>query len=333
MRWPVAAQGQSSFKSWRTNGRFQLLPVEPALPLANSDRYYPLILNSGRIRDQWHTMTRTGNVPRLMQHINMPFLEIHPTDAKRYSVTHNGLIRIASRFGGMVAKVLVSENQLPGNVFAPMHWNQQFARKGQINGLVESVCDPHSGQPESKQTAVRIQRWQPAWCGEIFARENITFADDIQWWKQATSGVQHFLCAADVSAQAWIETLAAGRGWQLQTACGDGEFYHLLAWHNGELQLAFYGANAWPDISAAAVVVAFEQAPATAAERHRLLAGKAAGAALDAGVTVCSCFGVGEKTIRAAIANGCKSVGLLGEKLRCGTNCGSCIPELKALLK
>lgn len=333
LRWPITANINSTFKSWRANGKFQLLPVEPALPQANADHYYPLILNSGRIRDQWHTMTRTGNVPRLMQHISMPFLEIHPQDAKRYGVTPNGLVRVASRSGGMVAKVLMSANQLPGNVFAPMHWNQQFARKGQINSMVESVCDPHSGQPESKQTAVRIQRWQPAWYGEVFARKTITFADDIQWWKQATSGVQHFLCAADSNAQAWIETLAVARGWQLQTASGDGEFYHVLAWQNGELQLGFYSANAWPEISAAAVVAAFEQAPPTANERHRLLAGKTGGTAVDTGATVCSCFGVGEKTIRAAIASGCKSVGQLGEKLRCGTNCGSCIPELKALLK
>ncbi|MFP2513795.1 nitrate reductase [Buttiauxella agrestis] len=333
VRWPVTGQEHPPFKSWHPNGKFQLLPVEPALPQASADHTYPLILNSGRIRDQWHTMTRTGNVPRLMQHMKMPLLEIHPRDAKRYGVTNSGLVRVASRSGGMVAKAWVSENQLPGNVFVPMHWNQQFARKGQINSLVKSVCDPHSGQPESKQTAVRIQRWQPGWCGEIFAREDIVFAQEIQWWKQASPGVTHFLCAADTHASAWIEALAAGRGWQLQTASGDGEFYHVLAWQYGELQLAFYSANAWPQIATAAVVNAFEQAPKTAADRHRLLAGKAPGAHADAGATVCSCFGVGEKTILAAIAGGCQSVAQLGEKLRCGTNCGSCIPELKALLK
>lgn len=333
VRWPVSGDAHSSFKSWRENGKFQLLPVEPVLPQAKVDHYYPLILNSGRIRDQWHTMTRTGSVPRLMQHITMPIMEIHPRDAKRYGVTHEGLVRVASRSGGMVAKVRVSESQLPGNVFVPMHWNQQFARKGQINSLVASVCDPHSGQPESKQTAVRIQRWQPAWCGEIFARVAIAFGEEFHWWKQATPGVHHFLCAADSDAKAWIETLAAGRGWQLQTACGDGQFHHVLAWYHGELQLAFYSANGWQDISAAAVLSAFEQAPTTASERHRLLAGKAPDTQPDTGATVCSCFGVGEKTILAAIAGGCRSVAQLGEKLRCGTNCGSCIPELKALLK
>ncbi|TNV22222.1 nitrate reductase [Buttiauxella sp. B2] len=332
VRWPVKSDNDATFRSWRPNGKFQLLPVEPGLPQAMAEHTYPLILNTGRIRDQWHTMTRTGGVPRLLQHINMPFLEIHPYDAKRYGVTHGELARLASRLGGMVARVLVSDSQLPGNVFVPMHWSQWFARKGQVNSLVASVCDPHSGQPESKQTAVRIQRWEPAWQGEIFSREDIAFAADIQWWRQATDGVQHFLCAADSTAQSWIETLTTGRGWQLQTANGGGQFYHLLAWRDGELQLAFYATSVWPEINTGIVAAAFANAPETPAERHRLLAGKAADTAVSPGAMVCSCFGVGEKTILAAIATGCQSVALLGEKLRCGTNCGSCIPELNRLL-
>ncbi|HKM95937.1 MAG TPA: nitrate reductase [Buttiauxella sp.] len=332
VRWPVSTVAHQPLKSWRPDGKFQLVPVEPELPQAVADANYPLILNSGRIRDQWHTMTRTGGVPRLLQHINMPLLDIHPRDAQRYGVKEGGLARIASRLGGMVARVQVSESQLPGNVFAPMHWSQQFARKGQINNLVASVCCPHSGQPESKQTAVRIQRWQPTWQGEIFAREEIAFADDIQWWRQASSGVQHFLCAADSSPEAWIETLTAARGWQLQYAHGDGELYYLLAWQGNELQLAFYAAKTWPVINAAAVVAGFESTPKTAQQRHLLLGGKAAGNTIDAGRTVCSCFGVGEKTIMLAIASGCRSVTKLGEQLCCGTNCGSCIPELKTLL-
>ena len=214
VRWPVTTKGDAAFKSWRAGGKFQLVPVEPELPQAVADRFYPLILNTGRIRDQWHTMTRTGGVPRLMQHINMPLLEIHPYDAQRYGIQNTALVRIASRRGAMVARAQVSVNQQAGSVFVPMHWSQQFARKGQINSLVADVCDPHSGQPESKQTAVRIQRWQPAWQGEVFARDTLAFAEDIQWWRQASPGVEHFLCAADSSSVAWLETLAAGRGWQ-----------------------------------------------------------------------------------------------------------------------
>lgn len=329
VRWPVAAAPHGPVKSWRKSGRFQMAGGDPRLPAALTDRNYPLLLNTGRIRDQWHTMTRTGYVPGLMQHTVMPYLEINPLDAQRYGITDAGLVRIASPLGGMIARAQLSEHQQPGSLFSPMHWSQQFARKGQINSLVAKVCDVDSGQPESKQTAVRLQRWQPAWYGEIFTVGEIVFAEDIQWWRQASPGAAHFLCAADSDPRAWAATLTAGRGWQLQYASGDGELYHLLAWHDGRLRLAFYAAKAWPDIDRQAVLAAFENAPHG---RHSLLAGRAPGGAAAPGRTVCSCFSVGEMTILGAIASGCHTVAMLGEKLRCGTNCGSCIPELKALL-
>ncbi len=131
---------------------------------------YPLILNSGRIRDQWHTMTRTGAVPRLMQHIAEPMVEVAPQDAVRYQLPADGLARIWSRHGVMVAKVAISEGQRPGSLFVPMHWNNQFARQGRVNNLLAAVTDPYSGQPESKQAAVAIAAWQPAWHSELLPR-------------------------------------------------------------------------------------------------------------------------------------------------------------------
>lgn len=329
VRWPVASQAGPLVKSWRPDEKFQLVAVEPELPQAITDGHYPLLLNTGRIRDQWHTMTRTGSVPGLMQHVRMPQLDIHPQDAERYGIAQAGLVRIASPRGWMVARAQLDRGQLPGSVFLPMHWSRRYARRGQTNSLVAKVCDPHSGQPESKQTAVRLQRWQPAWHGEIFAADDLLFAPEVQWWRQASPGVHHYLCAADSDPQAWAEALATERGWQLQYARGDGEFYHLLAWREGRLMLAFYAAAGWPQIDRKTVLAAFETTPAN---RHALLAGKAPGGSSDEGRTVCSCFGVGERTLLAAIAAGCHSVAMLGERLKCGTNCGSCIPELKALL-
>jgi assimilatory nitrate reductase catalytic subunit len=107
-----------------------MVPVTPQPTRATTDVFYPLILNSGRIRDQWHTMTRTGAVPRLMQHIAEPVVEVAPQDAVRYQLVADGLARIWSRHGVMVAKVAISEGQRPGSLFVPMHWNNQFARRG-----------------------------------------------------------------------------------------------------------------------------------------------------------------------------------------------------------
>ncbi len=120
-------------------------------------------------------MTRTGAVPRLMQHIAEPMVEVAPQDAVRYQLPADGLARIWSRHGVMVAKVAISEGQRPGSLFVPMHWNNQFARQGRVNNLLAAVTDPYSGQPESKQAAVAIAAWQPAWHSELFAANRYHF--------------------------------------------------------------------------------------------------------------------------------------------------------------
>ena len=143
---------------WSTGDfpRRNLVPVDPVQHGAAVSTLYPVILNTGRIRDQWHTMTRTGYVSRLMQHIAEPMVEVAPQDAVRYQLPADGLARIWSRHGVMVAKVAISEGQRPGSLFVPMHWNNQFARQGRVNNLLAAVTDPYSGQPESKQAAVAI---------------------------------------------------------------------------------------------------------------------------------------------------------------------------------
>lgn len=120
-------------------------------------------------------MTRTGAVPRLMQHIAEPMVEVAPQDAVRYQLPADGLARIWSRHGVMVAKVAISEGQRPGSLFVPMHWNNQFARQGRVNNLLAAVTDPYSGQPESKQAAVAIAARQPARHSELFAANRYHF--------------------------------------------------------------------------------------------------------------------------------------------------------------
>lgn len=177
VRWPVSRSevARDITRGWHGDGRLRMVPVTPQPTRATTDAFYPLILNSGRIRDQWHTMTRTGAVPRLMQHIAEPMVEVAPQDAVRYQLPADGLARIWSRHGVMVAKVAISEGQRPGSLFVPMHWNNQFARQGRVNNLLAAVTDPYSGQPESKQAAVAIAAWQPARTASFFAANRYHF--------------------------------------------------------------------------------------------------------------------------------------------------------------
>ncbi|ELY3995791.1 nitrate reductase [Cronobacter sakazakii] len=337
VQWPVTnKQPQGTPRlletgtGWR-GGRLNMVAVSPALPQARPDARYPLWLNTGRIRDQWHTMTRTGRVARLMQHQPLPQVVMHPDDATRYGVHDGDLVEVASAQGFMVGWAALNDAQAPGALFAPMHWNAQFASDGRVNTLVAPVCCPHSGQPESKQTAVRLQKRRTPWQGELFCRDMPPLAPDLLWWRQALDGCLHVTLAGNASPQRWLREMAARESWQLQYTQGEG-FFHLLAWRDGALMLAFYSAARRPVVQREAIAAAFLEPPANAAARHALLAGKSAQYAPAKGRTICSCFGVGENAIRAAIRAGCDSAGKLGDTLRCGTNCGSCIPELKTLL-
>ncbi|WP_368568333.1 nitrate reductase [Enterobacter roggenkampii] len=305
-----------------------IVPVDPQSHGATVSALYPLILNSGRIRDQWHTMTRTGYVARLMQHIAEPFVEVCPADAVRFSLCDGQLARISSPRGVMVARVRISDAQREGNAFAPMHWNAAFARQGKVNALVEGRCDPVSGQPESKQTAVRIQPWQPVWQGELYAREGLEMPSSVYWWRKAS----RLTVACDKPLLSWVIEYASGRGWKLQVA-QTGERSSVLAWHEGQLMLGFWEGTALPALAHTVIEAAFHSPPVLPAERHALLNGQSVGKAMDPGRIICSCFSVGEEAIREAIAGGCDSVTALGAKLRCGTNCGSCVPELKGLFQ
>nr|WP_258176077.1 molybdopterin dinucleotide binding domain-containing protein [Cronobacter sakazakii] len=266
-----------------------------------------------------------------MLHQPLPLVAMHPDDAARYGVREGDLVEVVSAQGFMVGWAAPDDAQAPGALFAPMHWNAQFASHGRVNTLVAPVCCPHSGQPESKQTAVRLQKRRTAWQGELFCRDMPPLAPDLLWWRQALDGCLHVTLAGNASPQRWLREMAARESWQLQYAQGEG-FFHLLAWRDGALMLAFYSAARRPAVQREAIAAAFLEPPANAAARHALLAGKSAQYAPAKGRTICSCFGVGENAIRAAIRAGCDSAGKLGDTLRCGTNCGSCIPELKALL-
>ncbi|STD20983.1 nitrate reductase [Enterobacter asburiae] len=130
----------------------------------------------------------------------------------------------------------------------------------------------------------------------------------------------------------WVMEYASARGWQLQVA-QTGERSSVLAWHEGQLMLGFWEGTALPTLAHAVIEAAFQSPPVLLAERHALLNGQSVGKAADPGRIICSCFSVGEDAIREAIVGGCDSVTALGATLRCGTNCGSCVPELKGLFQ
>ena len=320
--------------------RARLIPITPRLPQYMPDATYPLVLNTGRIRDQWHTMTRTGKSPRLSAHITEPYVELHPDDAKKVGAVEGSLVQVTSRWGKAIARAKVSSDQQQGSVFMPIHWSDQFASCARVDAVVNPVVDPISGEPESKHTPVNVEPYIPAWYGFLLSRRELNVAQRSSYWVRATGKLfwryelagegipdswpqwaRELLCAQDNGPE-WIEYLdpKAGR-------------YRGARLVNGRLESCIFIAPSFHLPPRTWLASLFEKEQLTAQERTSLLAGRPAESKDDAGKIVCACFGVGVNTLRRAIVEQhLLSVEAIGNTLKAGTNCGSCIPELKGLI-
>jgi ferredoxin-nitrate reductase len=140
------------------SGRARLHAVETSEQPSTVSNEFPLILTTGRIRDQWHTMTRTGTVGRLRQHTAEPLLEIHPHDAADLAITDNQPIEIASRDGHVLSRARLTPTLKRGVVFLPMHWGRALGNgMARANNLTSGACDPRSMEPDFKFTAVNVR--------------------------------------------------------------------------------------------------------------------------------------------------------------------------------
>src|ERR1700740_2559387 len=175
--WPLREGAQSQARFFSEGGFYTgdrkapfIAPEIPALRTeTNPSR--PLRLNTGRIRDQWHTMTRTGLSPRLGQHLPEPYVEIHPDDASRYGVEDDSFARVTTDYGQCILKVVVSARQQRGMLFAPIHWNESNASTARVGALVAPFTDPFSGQPEAKSTPVSIAPYEYVFRGFVLSRK------------------------------------------------------------------------------------------------------------------------------------------------------------------
>ena len=294
---------------------------------------FPLLMNTGRIRDQWHTMTRTGLSPRLGSHITEPFVSVHPTDAGRFGLVDGSLARLTNHHGSATFRVVVTTKQERGAVFVPMHWNDEIASDACAGALVHSIVDPISGQPDSKATPVAIEPVTMPFAGFMLARRRVSLRRDSYWaWSAISDGY-----AARIDTRDGADLVAT-----LSAAVGAAEILRYEDTRRGISRIALLADDR---LVGAFFLAPTEKAPkwSILAEywsaetidtsmRRVILSGKRLDGAADEGPNVCACFGVPLGRINAAIAAGATSAGAIGAKLKAGTNCGSCIPELKRLI-
>ena len=310
-------------------------PERPA-PREPTSKGLPFRLNTGRVRDQWHTMTRSGLSPRLGAHLPEPFVEVHPADAETMALADGGFARVSTRWGASVLRVAVSERQRRGSIFAPIHWSDATASSARICDLVMPDTDRYSGQPEAKATPAAIAAVAFAYRGFALARRPLAVPHGTWWARVAATKAFGLLLATDDGPDLWRERARKMFGDTAELAEYDDAqrgVYRAAAFIAGELTgCLFIGpADAAPPWDAVKPLFATD---ALADEARRvLLSGRSADGLASAGPTICACFGVGLAAIRAALHCGA-AIGVegIGAALRAGTNCGSCLPELKRIV-
>jgi assimilatory nitrate reductase catalytic subunit len=346
-QWPVRAETRRRQRRFFADGAFFtpdhkarfVAPEPPALHEMTSEEF-PLRLNTGRVRDQWHTMTRSGMSARLALHSPEPFVEIHPADARAYGLTSGGFARVTTQHGRAVLKVVVGEGQRAGSLFAPIHWSAATASSARIGDLVAPATDPHSGQPEAKATPAAIAPVAFASRGFALTRRSVALPPATWWARVAVAGGTGYLVATNDTLVAWREAARTLLGRGVETV----EFaeyidipsglYRVAAFAEGRLEACLFigPAEAAPQWDAAKRMLAADAVGPS--QRLMVLSGKSADGLPDAGPVVCSCFGVGLNVICGALRSGAAAnVEEIGKALRAGTNCGSCLPELRRIVQ
>ncbi len=354
-QWPFPEGAQAGRKRLYTDGvfatasgraRFHAAAWQPvAEPV---DARYPLRLNTGRLRDHWHAMSRTGRVARLFAHADRPLLSMSARDMELRRLASGDLVRVASRRGALVVEVEASESVRPGQCFLPMHWGSRFMGGRGVNALTLPVFDAVSKQPELKHAAVQVTKAELPWRMAVLARGDGAALLD---------AVQPLLRACDYAAAG-----LAGRA---------REALALRLAHAAPLPDALLAAlDAALGLDDALAVMRYDDRPRGVSKRIRVESGQVVAARLTGetaafewlrelvvegaeagglrawmlaplarppaagagrGRIVCNCLDVAEPDIVAAVAAGA-DLAELQDALGCGTECGSCVPELKRLV-
>jgi assimilatory nitrate reductase catalytic subunit len=347
-QWPLSVAGQGTARLFadgrffHVDGKARFVATEPRRPVNLPDSDYPLVLNTGRIRDQWHTMTRTGRAPRLASHVAEPFVAMHPYEAMLAGVQDGNLVRVGTRWGSIVARLRCTRDQPRRSIFVPIHWNDQHASDARVGTLVNPVVDPLSGEPEFKHTPAQVTPFPVDWHGVFFSRSPLQLDAAVvpAYWVrvQGVDCLRYEVAGRGVLPDPgqWCRDLldieASVQCWESQNTSA-GEF-RILA-HDGDRLLACAYLSPRADLpSRGWLGRVFERELLSEADWTGLKLGYSVDPQDDVGPLVCSCFSVGRNTIVEQVREqGLSSVEAVGRVLCAGTNCGSCQPEIRQLIE
>ncbi|WP_421931437.1 molybdopterin-dependent oxidoreductase [Phenylobacterium sp.] len=339
VQWPVGSDRAGTPRLF-TDGRFQtadgranMVPVQAKGPATACDPAYPLSLNTGRIRDQWHTLTRTGLAADLWRHAPEPFVEIHPEDAAAVGVGQGALTRVQTARGEAVAIARLTDRQRRGGVFMPMHWTDAYAPSGRSNSLIAPNIDPTSGQPEFKHTPARVRAYRETWKGFLISRQAFAAPEgaELIWRRipQTACTLHEFAGRGDEAEREVLRRALGEPAGELLTYGDPATGARREAWiAGGRLERVLFIATGGALPPRDWLAELFEPAILPAEARATLLFGRPPGPVIDKGPMVCACLKVAARTIDQAALAGAATVEAVGAATGAGTNCGSCRPEI-----
>jgi assimilatory nitrate reductase catalytic subunit len=354
-QWPFAEGGGAGIPRLYTDGIYPTASGRASFHSAAYssvaeaiDARYPLHLNTGRLRDQWHGMSRTGLVARLYSHVDEPLLSMSRSDMDRRRLLDGELVRVKSRRGSLVVKVQAAEDLRAGQTFMPMHWGGRFMAGQGVNTLTLDAFDPVSRQPELKHCAVQVEkvdlpyrraimrrgdgasllrRAQPFLANFDYATVGLTGRDKAVLIFQAAS--------VGPLPEALVQDMDAAFGLDDPLLTMNYQDARRGIWKKARVEDGVVtGARLSGETAAQDWLKDMIAAGASAMDvRAWLLAPVAQPPAggIGRGRIICNCLDVAEPDIVAAIAGG-SDLAALQATLKCGTECGSCVPELKRLL-
>ncbi len=330
------------------SGRAQFLSEPYSAAKELRDAEFPLTLNTGRLRDQWHGMSRTGTAARLFGHVSEAVLGLHPQDLQLHGVQAGDVIKLISRRGELYLPVSSDESVCPGQAFLPMHWGDRFL-KGGVNVLTQPALDPISKQPELKHSGVRIEKANLSWQFFALVEGNVQ-----QQWERLRLACETFtflslgLVGRERPALV-VRAAHAGAPSQsllneIDTLLGVGEG-PVMAYDDPKRAI---GKRVRIDNGR---ITAIRLAGETAAQhwlqalwleervepplRRWLLAPLSQEPGRDGSGTrdtiLCNCMNVSQSAVMKGIDSGL-DLNQLKKRLGCGTQCGSCVPEIKRLI-
>ena len=332
----------------KPNGKAQFFNTHYKATADKTDARHPLHLNTGRLRDQWHGMSRTGTVAQLFNHAEEPIISMNAGDMQRRFIQAGDLVKISNKRGSLILRAMPSEEIMPAQTFVPMHWGSQFMQGLGVNALMPSAFDATSKQPELKHTAIKLEKIELPWRMTVMRAGNVAMLQQLRsllaHFEYATCGLFGREPGIVILRAAHTEAPDSKLIAELDALIGMTDDVPMLQYNDAKRGISkriMVDGTQVTGVRLVGEILATEwlkqvmtQGQFTDSLRRWALAPLSAPPTghQTRGKVICNCLDVSENEILETIEMGADLI-TLQSKLKCGTQCGSCVPELKKLVQ